>query len=236
MQTRRQAILGLLIREYIKTAEPVGSQILVENYRLQISPATVRNEMAELEGKGYVEQPHTSAGRVPTDKGYRFYVDNLMGNKKLSKKEEKELKLAAEKNKEKRQFTKGIAKSISRCSNNLGICGFPEMQDFFSSGFSQLFKEVELMRTDNAFEVLESTLSFLDEFDQEMEKLFDAANDDVKIFIGKENIIKELDDFSFVASRCRGRGMVGILGPKRMDYAKNIALVDFAKKLIDESF
>jgi transcriptional regulator of heat shock response len=226
MQTRQQEIFNLLVEEYIKTAEPVGSLILVRNYKLGFSPATVRNEMAELEEKGYLSQPHTSAGRVPTDKGYRFFIDNLMNA----------LKMAIEKNKEQRQFAKDIAKTISYFSNNLGICGFLEMDDFSSAGFGQLLKEPEFTKFNDTFGILEDALAFFDEFDREMEKLFKMTDEETKVFIGKENEIKELDDFSFVVSRCQRKGVIGILGPKRMDYARNIALVNCVKELIDRSF
>ncbi|MDP1808242.1 MAG: heat-inducible transcriptional repressor HrcA [Actinomycetota bacterium] len=77
LDERKRHILSALIKDFVTTAEPVGSKRLVERYALQISPATVRNELATLEELGYISQPHTSAGRVPTDLGYRFYVDQL---------------------------------------------------------------------------------------------------------------------------------------------------------------
>lgn len=77
MDTRKQTILDHAISRYIQTAEPVGSKVLAENSSLQVSPATIRHELNELEKEGYLVQPHTSSGRVPTDKGYRFYVDSL---------------------------------------------------------------------------------------------------------------------------------------------------------------
>jgi heat-inducible transcriptional repressor len=75
---RKRAILRAITDDYIETAEPVGSRTIARKYRLGVSPATIRNEMAELEENGYLAQPHTSAGRIPSDKGYRFYVDALM--------------------------------------------------------------------------------------------------------------------------------------------------------------
>ncbi|MEC9489180.1 MAG: heat-inducible transcriptional repressor HrcA [Halanaerobium sp.] len=78
MNERKKAILNAIIKEYILSAEPVGSRALSRKYHLGISPATIRNEMADLEEQGYLEQPHISAGRVPSDKGYRFYVDSLL--------------------------------------------------------------------------------------------------------------------------------------------------------------
>lgn len=75
---RQQTILGLIVQEYVRTAIPVGSRTLVEQYGLNVSPATVRNEMARLEELGYLTHPHTSAGRVPTDQGYRYFVERLL--------------------------------------------------------------------------------------------------------------------------------------------------------------
>lgn len=83
LNARQRAILGLIIREFASTAEPVGSQTLVKAYELGISPATVRNEMKALEDLGYLTHPHTSAGRVPTHKGYRFFVQHLLQDHSL---------------------------------------------------------------------------------------------------------------------------------------------------------
>ncbi len=80
---RRQMVLGLVVREFVRTAVPVGSRALVEQYGLNVSPATVRNEMAWLEEQGYLTHPHTSAGRVPTDQGYRYFVERLLRETEL---------------------------------------------------------------------------------------------------------------------------------------------------------
>ena len=83
LTARQQAILGLVVREYVATATPVSSKVIVEAYGLGISSATVRNEMARLEEAGYLTHPHTSAGRVPTDQGYRYFVERLLGETEL---------------------------------------------------------------------------------------------------------------------------------------------------------
>jgi heat-inducible transcriptional repressor len=80
---RQKTLLLLLIRDYIETAQPVGSKRLVEHYHLDISPATIRNEMAALTEMGYLRQPHTSAGRVPSEEGYRYFVSQMMHNAEL---------------------------------------------------------------------------------------------------------------------------------------------------------
>ena len=84
LDDRKLAILRAIVTDYVSTREPVGSKALVERYRLDVSPATVRNDMAVLEEEGYIAQPHTSAGRIPTDKGYRLFVDRLGAVKPLS--------------------------------------------------------------------------------------------------------------------------------------------------------
>src|SRR4030095_12370104 len=84
LSDRQKTLLLLIIRDYIDTAQPVGSKRLVEHYRLDLSSATIRNEMAALTEMGYLRQPHTSAGRVPTEEGYRYFVSQMMYNADLS--------------------------------------------------------------------------------------------------------------------------------------------------------
>ncbi|MGC7846201.1 heat-inducible transcriptional repressor HrcA [Desulforudis sp. 1088] len=87
MDERKQKILSAIVQDYIATAEPVGSRTIARKYQMGVSPATIRNEMADLEEQGYLEQPHTSAGRIPSQKGYRYYVDHLMQPAALSNEE-----------------------------------------------------------------------------------------------------------------------------------------------------
>ena len=84
LDERKKKILSSVVEDYIESAEPVGSKTLVEKYHLDYSSATIRNDMKILEEEGYLEQPHISAGRIPSTKGYRYYVDNLMKERKLS--------------------------------------------------------------------------------------------------------------------------------------------------------
>lgn len=84
LSERRLEVLRAIVQDYVGTEEPVGSKALTERHNLKVSPATVRNDMAALEDEGYIAQPHTSAGRIPTDKGYRLFVDKLAGVKPLS--------------------------------------------------------------------------------------------------------------------------------------------------------
>ncbi len=91
LDERKEKVLQAIIKDYISTAEPVGSRTIAKKYDLGVSPATIRNEMADLEELGYIEQPHTSAGRVPSERGYRYYVDCLMNKTRLNQEEERSI-------------------------------------------------------------------------------------------------------------------------------------------------
>ena len=82
--SRKERILKLIVEQFIQTAQPVGSQTLINEYNLPYSSATIRNEMSELEKDGLIEKPHTSAGRIPSNKGYRYYIERLR-EKKLTR-------------------------------------------------------------------------------------------------------------------------------------------------------
>ena len=94
LNDRKIKILEAIITDYIATAEPVGSRTIARKYDLGISPATIRNEMSDLEEMGLIEQPHTSAGRIPSQRGYRLYVDNMMHSRELTSEEVEFLKNA----------------------------------------------------------------------------------------------------------------------------------------------
>ena len=91
LNERKKRILQAVVLNFIKSAEPVGSRTIARSYRIGLSSATIRNEMADLEDMGYLSQPHTSAGRIPSQKGYRYFVDHLMDPGKLSEDEELEI-------------------------------------------------------------------------------------------------------------------------------------------------
>jgi heat-inducible transcriptional repressor len=91
LNMRERQVLGIIIQSYVVTAAPVGSRYIAQNYKLGLSDATIRNVMAELEDEGYISQPHTSAGRIPTDKGYRYYVDLIMTVQSLDEQEKKRI-------------------------------------------------------------------------------------------------------------------------------------------------
>ncbi len=126
---RMKDILNAVVYCYITTAEPISSEMILKNYSLQVSSATVRHDMMVLEKLGFLKKPHTSAGRVPTDKGYRFYVDHLMSrsNVYLSPSEKKEISEQYKKRGEFTEIMRITSKLISRLTNNLGVVLAPNM-------------------------------------------------------------------------------------------------------------
>src|ERR1035437_154039 len=122
MDDRKKRILRAIIDDYINSAEPIGSRSIVEKYELGISSATVRSIMAELEEMGFLEQPHTSAGRIPSMKGYRMYVDNLMERRQLETSEFEAIREALEvKIHELSQLIKQASDVLSKFTNYTSV-------------------------------------------------------------------------------------------------------------------
>jgi heat-inducible transcriptional repressor len=136
---RKAYILATVVYEYIATAEPVGSQSLTLKYNLGISSATVRNEMAELEAGGYLVQPHTSSGRIPSDSGYRTYVDELMQPEALTEDERRRIRdELGDATRELDEIIDHTTRVLGRLSNNLAFVTMPQQE-------AQLFKHIQLI-------------------------------------------------------------------------------------------
>ncbi len=126
---RKKKILRAIVDSYIQTAAPVGSRRVIERYGLRISPATVRNIMAELEEMGLIRQPHTSAGRIPTDRGYRMYVDSLMEPEELTEREKGRIKKRLTTVKPQIEtFIKTVSRLLSDITLQAGIIFLPEVE------------------------------------------------------------------------------------------------------------
>jgi heat-inducible transcriptional repressor len=136
---RKAYILATVVYEYVATAEPVGSQSLTQKYNLGISSATVRNEMAELEAGGYLVQPHTSAGRIPSDAGYRTYVDQLMQPEELPEEERRRIRdELGDATRELDEIIDHTTRLLGRLSNNLAFVTRPQQE-------LPLFKHIQLI-------------------------------------------------------------------------------------------
>ncbi len=237
MNDRQREVLAAIIELYTKTAEPVGSEALLERHHFPVSSATLRNDMLALEEAGYLYQPHTSAGRIPTDAGYRFYVEEMMGEKPLSKRDQ--VKLQEEFLKLQAKHTRTIrttAKLLSALSGNLGVSGILEKNEMYDFGMKALLDKPEFQEMDELARVVET----LDTLDEKIDSLMQGIPDgETRIFIGEENPVSGIENCAMVVSPYRNsegeRGILAIIGPKRMEYAKNKSLIEHMKKILSSS-
>ena len=238
MNTRTQKLLRLIIEDYTKTAQPVASNLLVDKHKLEFSSATIRNEMMALEEEGYLMQPHISAGRIPTEKAYRFYIEKSLPQKELSKNEQKELKEFLDQSKEEsieRQI-KNLAKNIAAIASETVFVSFSD-DNFYYTGITNLFNKPEFSNP----ELVYSLSQVIDHFDEVVSKI--SPKPEPELLLGSDNPFGQdcgvvLASFNLKkekgpASPKRSEsGLMGILGPMRMDWAGNLALINYFKKLI----
>jgi transcriptional regulator of heat shock response len=223
---RQQQLLKEIVEKYIAEVEPISSKLLASN--LPVSSATIRSEMNELEKYGYIYQPHTSAGRVPTASGYRFYVENFLDKTLILSELEKEkiLKVWKSKDESLEVIMKSIAKEISEATSNAVLVGFTP-QSFYYTGLSRLFNQPEF----NQVDLVRSISYVVDHLDETIRKIFDDINE-IEIRIGNDNPFGK--DCSVVIAKFSfhyDQGLFGILGPARMDYQRNFSLLSFVRQL-----
>jgi transcriptional regulator of heat shock response len=229
MEKRKEKLLLSVIHEYIKKATPVASKMLAGRGGFKISSATLRNEMADLEEEGYLIQPHTSAGRIPTEAGFNFYLANLPEkNLEIAGKEKKELERAARVD----EFPeKSLAKVLAELSEEAVILAFGK-NDVYYTGLSNLFAKPEFHDQDLVYRIG----AVVDHLDEIINEIFEETEEEIKILLGKKNPFSA--DCGAVVSKYRGKnkkvGLVAVLGPIRMDYGKNIALVREVKDLLNK--
>lgn len=228
MEARKELILNTIIREHIKTGAPVGSGILVEKYKLDISPATARNEMAELEAEGYIVQPHTSAGRIPTELAYNYYLKNIQ-TKKISKSDKDSLEELLNKNTE--ESFKEVAKHLSQLSGVAVFWAFHQ-HNLYYTGISNLFQQPEFSRMNIIFDIS----AIIDRIDEIINEVFTDVPDGLCTKIGTNSPFGDFSG-SIMAKYKFGEheGLFGLLGPMRMDYERNMSLVDFVYNKINNS-
>ncbi len=208
---RQNLILETVVEEYIKNVFPISSDYLKQECDLDVCSSTIRLDLAELTGKGYLEKPHTSSGRVPTDKGYRFFVDSLKRKQKKSyfnnffKEVENQIHLF-----------QLLTENLAHLSAGLSIIQNEDI--FWKEGWEEIVKIPEFQ--DMGY--FKDFLELVKEFEKKID-LIDVEKE-VKVFIGKEIPFKE-KNFSMIVSKSKDC-VFAILGPKRMDFKKNIALMD----------
>jgi len=226
-----------VIEEYTNTAIPVGSDVLVKKYNLKVSSATIRNDMNKLEEEGLLYQPHVSAGRIPTDEGYRYFVEEIMKDKELSREDQQKLQREMLKLKvQNKRLTKTTAKLLSVLSGNLAVSGIPVKDEFAEFGMRDLLDQPEFQQLDEVCRLAE----VMDSIDINVDKLVKGMKvGETKIFIGKENPVLQMPDCAMMVSpyklKSGERGILALIGPKRMRYAKNKSLLNYMKKLLSSS-
>lgn len=224
MNDRSLEILIIIIKEHIKTGAPVSSSVLVKKYKLGVSPATVRNIMVGLEMEGLIAQPHISAGRVPTEAAYKLYLEDLK-NKKLSPAVTTDVSGTLKDISE--QSFKDTAKVVSILSGSAIFWAFNRNSLFFT-GISNLFQQPEFSQLN----VIQDLSLIIDQMEDIIDNVYDDIDRGISVRIGRENPFGVFCSTVFLKYKtAKNVGVCGILGPLRMDYEKNIALVKF----IDES-
>ena len=229
MTERKQYLLEYVILQYIETAQPVSSLVLQQRYDLPYSSATIRNELAELEMEGYLMQVHTSSGRIPTDQGYRHYVNRLLARQEilrqyasithtfledLGKINEIHLKL------------KNLLLALASESGNVAM-GKLSSDAIFEEGVSHFltqpsFSSVAFIH--NALNDLQEIKYHIDEISQDVEQ------GSYKLYIGEESPLKSMHNYAVIVGKFSidsDDGTIVVVGPKGMQYAKNIALVEY---------
>ncbi len=232
---RQIKILKSVIEEYMESAEPVGSETLEKKYELGVSPATIRNEMVALTEMKYLHQPHTSAGRVPTKQAFRFYVDQLMEEKKLSVADEVAAKEKVwdsrfDFDKLMRQATKALAER----SRALAVAA-TKKGDVYHSGYAYIleapeFYDIDLTRA--VLSMLEETNRLLDLFGRSF------GDEPIHILFGDDLGYELLEPCSMVFVQFDAgpekSGSLGVIGPARLNYPRVVPMVKYFGNLVEE--
>lgn len=231
---RQKTILDTIIREYVESARPVSSQYLGERYDFGICPASIRIEMQKLTDDGFLCQPHTSAGRVPTDKGYRLFVDKLLESenppaggldfdpaKSMEEEFEDIFKLA-----------NSLTRSLAQASSSL-VLGYLRREDvLWKEGWEDLLQNPEFGQRD----LIDNFIDYLGYMEDSVKNR--SADLQIDIHIGTENRFPKAQEFSAITFALqpgdREEVILSIVGPKRMAYERNIALTNEILKMFNE--
>lgn len=233
--TQRQIqILKSLVEEYIETAEAVGSETLEKKHSVSASPATIRNEMVKLSELGYLKKLHTSAGRVPTSKGMKFYVKELMKEKELSVAEEVAVKEKVWDFRDQEQkCLRALTKSLAEKTKALAIAT-TSTGDVFAAGYANILDMPEFFDID----MTKDLLSVIEEFEL-LTNIFSsvANNEDTHILMGEELGPKLHGQYGFVFANFHtpiSSGEIGVFGPTRLNYMTIVPMVRYFGNLIED--
>lgn len=235
LTSRQQDLLRALVDEYIETAEPVGSDMLDRRYNLGVSPATIRAEMVRLTDLGYLKKPHASSGRTPTAMGMKYYVHELMKPKSLSVKDEVLLKERLWEDRfEYARLMREACRAIAQYTHALGVVVTDE-GDIFTAGVANILDMPEFYDIDVAKEVL----TVVDDAGR-LQEIVALSQEDapIHVIMGEDIGHEFLAPVGFVFTRfeagTRNHGVIGVVGPMRLNYALVVPTVDYVSGLIRE--
>lgn len=233
LMTERQAhILAAIIEQYAEVASPVGSLMLAKIFN--VSSATVRAEMGRLEEMGYIAQPHTSAGRIPTDKGYRFYVNQLTQDStspgivdRTTRAIDTRLSQAGRPE----RAIRAAVDTLAELTHNVGLATIGDQ--LYMSGFGRLFSQPEFMQAAGPIHEVAQLLDNLEPWLREA-----SPNQPLSVYIGRENPIGKASNCSLIISRFRSpfsdQSYIGVLGPTRQSYRQVMSLVAHAGQSLED--
>ena len=234
-EERRRQVLGAVMEHYIKTALAVSSEDICRQF--DCSSATIRTIMGELEEHGYITHVYTSSGRVPTDKGYRYYVDMLLSQMQLVQEEKEHLEKEYCRHKSKLEdileTTLEVLSTYTQCTGIVSLLR-PQSKIYYN-GASFITQYPEL----GDIEKMRTILKFL----EEKKKLLDIINRDLEkklnIYIGREMDCQEIENCSLVVSTYdfenKPYGRVSVLGPRNMDYSRIIPTIEYVSDLVSKA-
>lgn len=230
MNPRQEIVLKLIVDKYIHSAEPVGSRFLSELGELQVSPATIRNDMVVLEREGYIVQPHTSAGRVPTEKAYIYYLQHFTADQTRHA-HTSQMHQAIAQTRADQDAVKILAKTLVELSGEMAVAAFDPRSSYFT-GVSNLFAKPDF----HNLAMIQSLSALVDRFDEVVCEMFDQIESDPEVMIGSANPFgSDMSSIMIKYTLPSGHtGLLGLVGPMRMDYAKNIHLLERAKEILNE--
>ena len=235
---RKLKILQAVITDFIRNAEPVGSRTLSKLLELNISPATIRNEMADLEEMGYLYHPHTSSGRVPSDKAYRLYVNHLMDRYELAQAEKQRIK--RELRAHMTEFERTVRHASELLSEMTNLTSFATLEDMrdmnlFLQGMTRIFAHPEYSTIEHARPFLE----MVDDRDSFASELA-AREQGLTITIGDENSTRIAPGSTIISATYHVDGhmvgKLGVVGPTRMRYSEITSVIDYMSRNLDRAF
>ncbi|MBI2600640.1 hypothetical protein HYW42_01690 [Candidatus Daviesbacteria bacterium] len=235
LSDRQKALLKAIIEEYINSAEPVGSEVIERKHNLGVSPATIRIEMGKLTEAGFLRQPHTSAGRIPTSVGLRLYVQELMKEKQVPVTAEVSIKESLwQQRLQRERVLKEAVKALAQKCSMLGMAVTDDGETYYA-GAANILDWPEFYDID----VARFVLSLFDE-DPRLQEIIGKAqgSDPIHILFGEELGFEYLRSTGFVFTRFElgpKIGVLGIVGPARMNFALVLPYVKYVRDLVYEA-